>query len=396
MGIGTSGTGNSRAILICFAAALVEGFDIQVAGIAAPRLGPALGLSPAQMGMFFSSATFGLIFGALAGGWLSDRHGRRAGLAISLAIFGLFSIGTALAGKYESLLVMRFMTGVGLGGALPNLVAIASESAGAERRGRAVALMYAGIPLGGAAVSLISIAGLGDGWRVLFVIGGLLPLMIVPLVMTLPDMRMAPKGRDMGGLGPVLGSGNLVPTLLLWAGFFFSLLVLYLLLNWLPALMVSRGFGRAEAGMVQLGFNLAGAAGSLLGGVALDARNQSFWVAGSFGGLVVALALLAVAPANIFVTFVVAAILGAAIISVQAVLYGIAPQCYPAEVRGQGVGLAVAVGRFGSVAGPLLAGALVAAGQSASEVLTGILPIAVLGGIATWLLTRRRRATSTS
>ncbi|WP_128255648.1 3-(3-hydroxy-phenyl)propionate transporter MhpT [Falsirhodobacter deserti] len=395
MGRVSTASGGSRAIAICFVAALIEGFDIQVAGIAAPRLGPDLGLSPSQMGMFFSAATFGLMFGALAGGWLSDRHGRRMALALSLAVFGVFSIATALASSYEMLIALRFLTGVGLGGALPNLVAIAAESAEPEKRGRAVALMYAGIPLGGAIVSLISIAGLGDGWRMLFVIGGVLPLLIIPLVLQLPPLRVT-AAHGSGGIAAVLGHGRAVPTVLLWAGFFFSLLVLYLLLNWLPALMVSRGFDRSEAGFVQLVFNLGGAAGSLVGGVALDARNRPLWIAASFGGLVAALALLAAAPANILVTLVVGTVLGVAVIAVQAILYGIAPQCYPAEARGKGVGLAVAVGRFGSVAGPLLAGVLVASGQDATGVLVNILPVAILGGAATWLLARRRRTAQTA
>lgn len=381
--------GGSRAVFICFVAALIEGFDIQVAGIAAPRLGPEFGMSPAQMGTFFSAATFGLMVGALGGGWLSDRHGRRGALALSLAAFGIFSIATAFAGSYETLVAARFATGIGLGGALPNLVAIAAESAAPERRGRAVAMMYAGIPLGGAVVSLISIAGLGDSWRSLFVIGGVLPLLVVPLVLRLPDLRVAATAATVG-FEAVLGRGRLMATILLWAGFFFSLLVLYLLLNWLPQLMVSRGFDRAEAGVVQLVFNLGGAVGSVLGGMALDARNRPLWIAGAFAGLVATLALLAASPADIAVTLVVGTLLGIAVLSVQSVLYGMAPQCYPAEARGKGVGLAVAMGRFGSVAGPLLAGVLVASGQDASEVLIGILPIAVLGGIATWALSRRR------
>lgn len=387
-----SSTGGGRAVFICFVAAMIEGFDIQVAGVAAPRLGPELGLTPAQMGMFFSAATFGLMFGALSGGWLSDRFGRREVLALSLALFGIFSLGTAVVQSYDMLVVMRFLTGVGLGGALPNLVAIASESVPIERRGRAVALMYAGIPLGGAVVSLISIGGWGESWRTLFVVGGVLPLVIVPLVVRLPKVEIAAIRSTAGGINPVFAQGRAVPTVLLWAGFFFSLLVLYLLLNWLPALMVSRGFDRDQAGFVQLVFNLGGALGSVAGGLALDARHRPMWIAVAFGGLVASLALLAAAPADLAVTLVVGVILGVGVLSVQSILYGIAPQCYPAEARGKGVGLAVAVGRFGSIAGPLLAGVLVASGQSASEVLMGILPVAILGGVATWLLSRRAAA----
>ena len=122
----------SRALVLVFLAAIIEGFDLQAAGVAAPKLAPAFGLNPGQRGMFFSSATVGLIFGALAGGVIADRWGRRAGLALALVGFGVFSIATAWADTFQHLVVLRFLTGVGLGGALPNLVAIAAESAAPE------------------------------------------------------------------------------------------------------------------------------------------------------------------------------------------------------------------------------------------------------------------------
>ena len=395
-----SGAPDRRALWLCFLAAMIEGFDIQAAGVAAPKLAPALGLTPAQMGMFFSAATFGLIFGAIAGGRIADRFGRRMGLVLALLAFGAFSIATAFVNGFTELAVLRFLTGVGLGGALPNLVAIAAEAAPPERRGSAVAVMYAGIPLGGAVASLVPLVGLHGGWQEVFLIGGILPLVIIPaLLALLPDLRVpaitaADTARTAGAMRQIVGRGTLVSTLSLWIGFFFSLLVLYLLLNWLPALLVSRGFSPAQAGIVQIAFNVAGAAGSLLTGRALDSTHRRSTVAAAFGALVLALALLAMLPANLPLTILAGAFTGAAVIAVQAILYGLAPQCYPAAVRGTGVGLAVAAGRLGSVAGPLLAGGLVASGRSPGEVLLGIVPIAVLGGLSAYVLVTRRPSAS--
>lgn len=387
---------DGRALWLCFLAAMIEGFDIQVAGVAAPKLAPALGLTAGQMGLFFSSATLGLIFGALAGGRIADRLGRRSGLVISLAVFGAFSIATAFVSTFPALFIMRFLTGVGLGGALPNLVAIAAEASHPQRRGSAVAIMYAGIPLGGAVASAVSILGLHDDWRTIFIIGGIMPLLVIPALLTLlPDLKVASR-TDANTTGvaaamrSILGKDNIATTLFLWVGFFFSLLVLYLLLNWLPALLVSRGFSREEAGIVQIAFNIAGALGSLVTGRALDSEYRRLTVVGAFGALITALALLAALPTNIFLAVLAGAFVGAAIIGVQAILYGTAPQCYPAASRGTGVGVAVAAGRLGSVAGPLLAGGLVAAGRSSTEVLLGILPIAVLGGLASYMLVVRQ------
>ncbi|NNU47840.1 3-(3-hydroxy-phenyl)propionate transporter MhpT [Rhizobium sp. WYCCWR 11279] len=387
-------TSGYKVLILCFCAAMIEGFDIQAAGVAAPKLAPALGLAPGQMALFFSSATFGLIFGAIVGGRIADRFGRRTGLIVSLLTFGLFSLGTALVGSFPALVLMRFLTGVGLGGALPNLVAIAAEALSRERRGTAVGLMYAGIPIGGAIASAVSILGLHDSWESIFVIGGILPVALVPvLLLSLPDLKVARDHGDEANISTtfrsIFGPSSWQTTLLLWLGFFFSLLVLYLLLNWLPALMVAKGFSKYDAGIVQIVFNIGGAAGSLMVGNALDGIHRRRAVILSYGLLVAALFGVALLPNNLALAIVSGVLLGGTIIGVQAILYGLAPQSYTQEVRGTAVGFAVAAGRLGSVAGPLLAGALVAGGKSATEVLLGIVPIAILGGLASLLLVHR-------
>ncbi|MCH4546490.1 3-(3-hydroxy-phenyl)propionate transporter MhpT [Rhizobium changzhiense] len=387
-------TSGYKVLILCFCAAMIEGFDIQAAGVAAPKLAPALGLAPGQMALFFSSATFGLIFGAIVGGRIADRFGRRTGLILSLLTFGLFSLGTALVGSFSALVLMRFLTGVGLGGALPNLVAIAAEALSRERRGTAVGLMYAGIPIGGAIASAVSILGLHDSWESIFVIGGILPVALVPvLLLSLPDLKVARDHGDEANISTtfrsIFGPSSWQTTLLLWLGFFFSLLVLYLLLNWLPALMVAKGFSKYDAGIVQIVFNIGGAAGSLMVGNALDGIHRRRAVILSYGLLVAALFGVALLPNNLALAIVSGVLLGGTIIGVQAILYGLAPQSYTQEVRGTAVGFAVAAGRLGSVAGPLLAGALVADGKSATEVLLGIVPIAILGGLASLLLVHR-------
>ena len=385
----------TRALVLVFLAAVIEGFDLQAAGVAAPKLGPAFGLAPNQMGLFFSSATFGLIFGALAGGMIADRWGRRAGLSIALVAFGVFSILTAYAGTFEHLVMMRFLTGVGLGGALPNLIAIAAESTTPERRGRAVAIMYAGVPLGGALASVVAMMGLHEDWQSIFIIGGILPLLlVVPLFLLMPPFRVThdarlPKSRWQALFAP----GTISSTLLLWIAFFFGLVVTYLLLNWLPQLLVAIGFAREQASVVQILFNLGGVVGSVIGGRLLDGERPATSAAIGFAVLVAAIGLLSVVPGgNMAAALGAGAFVGLTLLGAQALLYGVAPQCYPAEVRGTGVGLAVSVGRLGSIAGPLLAGALLASGMGPQQLLYTIMPIAALFGLATVALILRRRA----
>ncbi|CAH2603930.1 3-(3-hydroxy-phenyl)propionate transporter [Rhodovastum atsumiense] len=386
--------GGTRALTLAFLAAMIEGFDLQAAGVAAPRLAPVFGLGPGQMGLFFSAATIGLIFGALGGGHIADRFGRRTGLAISLATFGLLSLATPLVNSVEALIVVRFLTGVGLGGALPNLVSIAAEAVAPEKRGRAVAVMYAGVPLGGALVSLLArLLPTGD-WQTLFIVGGVLPLLlVVPILAALPPLLVPPHAHATapGRWRRLFEQSPVLVTLLLWCASFFGLLVVYLLLNWLPALLVTRGFSQSEAALVQIGFNLGGAAGSLVGGQLLDSARRVGGVGACFAFIVAALLSLAMLPADLGLTIAAGALLGGGVLAAQAILYGIAPQCYPAAVRGTGVGLAVAVGRFGSVAGPLVAGMLMAAGFRPSDVLIAIVPTTCLSGIVTVMLLLRRR-----
>ncbi|NIJ59943.1 AAHS family 3-hydroxyphenylpropionic acid transporter [Pseudochelatococcus lubricantis] len=381
--------------MLVFLGAVIEGFDLQAAGVAAPKLGPVFGLTPEQMGVFFSSATFGLIFGALLGGVIADRWGRRAGLATALLLFGVFSIATAWATGFQSLVVMRFLTGVGLGGALPNLVSIAAEAAEPGRRGRAVALMYAGVPLGGAVVSVVAMLGLHDDWRSIFVVGGVLPLLlVVPLMTLLPPLTVDKTAQKNGERTSIRSAlfrpETLAPTLLLWAAFFFGLLVVYLLLNWLPQLLVGSGLSRGQASFVQILFNVGGAIGSLIAGRLLDGERPSLAVGSCFAFLIVSLLAMSAVSGNFASTLVAGAVVGGAVLCAQALLYGIAPQCYPAEVRGTGVGISVAVGRLGSIAGPLYAGALLARGMSPEQVLYAILPIAAICGLATVMLVSRR------
>jgi len=391
--------GGTAAIIACCALALFEGFDLQAAGVAAPRLAPDLGLGPDVLGWFFSVSTFGLMLDAAVGGRLSDRYGRKPVLVASVIVFGVLSLLTGLAQTQEQLLAARFLTGVGLGGALPNLIAIVAESAGEARRGRAVGFLYAGLPCGGALASLASLAGADPSdWRMIFYIGGLGPLLV--LLVAAPHLpggtaRPLPRAADVahrktGFLEAAVGEGRALTTFLLWTVFLLVLLIMYLLLSWLPSLLIGRGLSRPDAGLVQMAFNLAGAAGSVAAGWLMDRRGwRMATVVGVFAGAAAAVAALANAPATLVVSLLVGAALGATVSGVQSVVYGMAPTFYPTRLRGTGVGAAVVMGRLGSAIGPLLAGALLATGRSPAQVLLTLLPVLAVGGVlCVWLAGR--------
>jgi AAHS family 3-hydroxyphenylpropionic acid transporter len=388
--------GGLIAVAICCLLALFEGFDLQAAGVAAPRLAPDLGLKPEDLGWFFSISTFGLMAGAAIGGRLSDRFGRKATLLISVAAFGVLSIATGLAHDLNSLLLARFLTGVGLGGALPNLIAIVAESVSPRLRGRAVGFLYAGLPCGGALASLVSLAGAEPSdWRMIFYVGGAGPLLALliaaPLLSNPPRAQgAAASGQTSGFAQALAGEGRGPTTLLLWIAFFLALLIMYLLLSWLPSLMIGKGLSRPDAGLIQMAFNLAGAAGSVAAGWLMDHRRwRTLTILGAFGASAVAVAAAAGAPASLAVFLVVGAALGATVSGVQSVVYGLAPGFYPARLRGTGVGAAVVMGRLGSAAGPLLAASLIGAGRSPNQVLLALVPVIAAGGvISLWLAAR--------
>ncbi|MBB4955549.1 AAHS family 3-hydroxyphenylpropionic acid transporter [Agrobacterium vitis] len=381
----TSQAGSSRILFLIFLSAVIEGFDFQAPGVVASRLAPVFHLSPGQIGLFFSMGTIGLLFGAIAGGALSDRFGRRAGLLVSMVVFGLFSLMTAFAQSVEFLMAARFLTGLGLGGALPAMVSVAAELAHPERRGRTVAMIYAGVPFGGGVASLVAMVGLHDDWQMVFIVGGILPLLlVVPLMMSMPPMRIVKLAGERGAQQwrAVLSAGSALITLLLWLGFFLGLLIVYLLINWLPMLMVSRGLTQIEASWVQVVFSLGGVMGSLVGGRLVDGAQRVARAGFCFVFLVASLLLLGLAPASFLATALFAAMVAIGLIAMQSMLYALAPQCYPAQIRGTAVGFAIAAGRLGSIAGPLLAGGVLAAGGSSTGVLMTIIPVAIICGVA--------------
>jgi len=383
-------------VSLCYLIALLEGLDLQAAGIAAPKLAPALHLNPGELGWFFSASTFGLILGAALGGRLSDHFGRKTVLIVSVAIFGLMSLMTGLASHLAALIVARFLTGLGIGGALPNLVALVSENTHQARMHTSVGLLYAGLPSGGALVSLVAALDPLARWPVVFLIGGIAPLVAIPLLAyLLPESRQlhgaitmhrTDQPRHRGFLFAMFGEHRAARTLLLWFSFFLALLTMYLLLNWLPTLLVSRGLSRSDASLVQLSFNLFGALGSIATGRLMDRISIRKVVIAAFLSAAVCLLLLAHVEPAILAALAVGGLVGVTMSATQALLYALAPGLYPTRIRGTGVGSAVAVGRLGSAVGPLLAGALLSSGRTPQEVLQLLAPLMLVAGGALLVL----------
>jgi AAHS family 3-hydroxyphenylpropionic acid transporter len=374
-------------VLICFFIAALEGYDIQAFGVSVSKLAPEFGLNPSQIGHAASAAMIGLVLGAIGGGWLADRIGRKPVLLGSVAAFGVFSVVTALTHDFNHMLLARLITGLGFGGAMPNLIAVATEISPPNRRAATVTTMFCGMPAGGACVALLARFAPDLDWRTIFMIGGVLPILLLPVIFFfLPETRPEhDKGLERGMMRTLFGEGRGLSTLLLWLAFVLTLIVLYLLLNWLPTLVIDKGLTAADGAAASLSFNLTSIAGALLLGFLVD-RAGFRWP------LVITYALLAAVmlglgqASGLSPVLILSGLAGFLVLGAQYSLYAVAPALYPPHVRAAGAGAAVGVGRLGSIAGPLLAGDLRQAGYSADQVLMFMAPVVVVAGVAILVL----------
>ncbi len=381
-------------LALCFAIAIFEGFDLQSMGVAAPRMRAEFGLNNAQMAWAFSAATLGTLPGALLGGRFADKIGRKSVLIFSILLFGIMSVLTAFASDYSLLLLIRFLTGLGMGGALPMMITLASEAVSEQYKGTAVSVMYSGIPFGGMLTSFVAMALAGDSeWRHIFYIGGLAPIFLIPLLMKMLPESNAYINKSNKTTVPyfevLFAKERRFSTIQIWVSFFCTLVVLYFLLNWLPLLMGAQGLSKVEANYVQIGYNVGGIIGSIMMGVMLDRLRMSFVVKLIYAGILFSLCCLAISP-SVGLLALSAVGCGVFIVGGQSALYGLAAMFYPTEMRGTGVGAAVAIGRLGSFAGPLLAGLLLSFGSSSTMVIGSSIPMILIAAISALLLVRRK------
>lgn len=388
-------------VLICFLIAVIEGLDIQAAGIAAAGIREYFGLDSSQLGIFFSAGILGLLPGALLGGRFADRIGRKKVLIWSTAVFAIFTLCTVWVNSFQSLLVVRFLAGAGLGAAMPILITLASEAVSPANRGRAVGLMYCGMPVGAAILSLVASTSFGAEWKNIFYLGGLLPIIVIPImVLFLPESKEYLKAQEKVGTGAaepqatfkdLFNTQNLARTVLIWVSYFFTLMVVYIMLSWLPSLFTELGFTRKEGATAQFYFMVSATIGTVILGMLTDRWKKAYVIVLMYGGILAGLFALNMAS-SLTQMYLASALVGAFVIGCQGVLYAFGSIVYPTEVRGTGVGMASAVGRIGAMLGPTIAGQLLAAGFGAAGVISAAIPCIVISAIFMLILIRRLKA----
>jgi len=414
-----------RVFLLCAAVLFVDGFDVQGITYAAPEISREWGLGRGALGPTFSAGLFGVMLGAILLAPLADRVGRRRVIVYSCVAFGVCTLLTPAVDSLNSLLVLRFVTGLGLGSALPNAIGLASEYAPHSRRAMIVMFVGSGISLGAIAAGMAAAQLIAPfGWRAVFVVGGVLPLLLaVVLWRALPEsIRFAavvPHGqaeakRLLRKIRPEIGADadvrvvstdpeggkptvadlfkdrRGVATLCLWVAFFMSLLNVYLAINWLPTSLTASGFTLRQANVMTSLYHAGGVMGTYTIGLFMDRLGVHRMV-------LVALLLAAIG----FYTFAMVtglpqwpttAILmlaGVGVIGAQVGVTALASITYPVAMRSTGLGWALGVGRVGSIIGPTIGGIMLATAADPRSVYVACVAPVLVGMAAVALLKRK-------
>ncbi|WP_047155029.1 MFS transporter [Aneurinibacillus tyrosinisolvens] len=374
----------------CAFVIIFDGFDLVVYGSVVPVLMKEWALTPMQAGTLGSYALFGMMFGALIFGPLADKMGRKNVILICVTLFSLFTALIGFAKTPVEFGIYRFLAGLGLGGVMPNVVALMTEYSPKSLKNTLVSIMFSGYSIGG----LLS-AGLGIviipllGWESVFFVGAL-PFLALPLMYKyLPDSigfllarnNHKEVGKILSRIDPtyfpekddqfemilpqkagipiaqLFTNGRALSTIMFWITFFMCLLMVYGLNTWLPKLMAQAGYGLGSSLMFLLVLNFGAIFGAIFGGWASDRWNGKGVLMSFFIVAALSLTLLGF-KANLFVLYFLVAIAGATTIGTQIIAYSFVSQYYPLEMRSTGIGWASGIGRLGAVAGPILGGFL--------------------------------------
>jgi AAHS family 4-hydroxybenzoate transporter-like MFS transporter len=413
-----------RVFALCAAVLVVDGFDVQAITYVAPAISRDWGAPRGAFGPTFASGLVGVALGAVMLAPLADRVGRRRVILLSCVAFGLCTLVTVLAGSLRSLMVLRVLTGLGLGAALPNAIALASEYAPKRRRAFLVMVVASGISVGSIAAGLVA-ARLVDpfGWRAVFLVGSALPLLLAAgLWLALPEsirfLATRREGhREARRLLERLASGVLTgtdvrfqathaeqrratvselfrhgcgpATLLLWVAFFSSLLNVYLAVNWLPTSLHASGFSIPEAARMTSMYHAGGVLGTYGLALIMDRTGLHGTVIAAFFVAVAGFFLFATVGERPGGTTAILVATGVGVIGSQVGLVTLASAVYPVAIRSTGLGWALGIGRIGSIVGPTIGGLMLAAHVDPRRLYLLCIVPALIGALAVAGLWRR-------
>lgn len=397
-----------RVAILCAIVAMLDGFDTQSIAYVAPEIGARWGVDMASFGSIFGGGLLGLAVGAFIFSSMGDRFGRKLVILACVFIFGAFSLFTATADTLNELLAYRFLTGIGLGGAMPNIIALTNEYAPARLKTTLVTIMFCGFPLGSTIGGFVAVPLIQSyGWEWVFVLGGVMPILLLPiLALFLPESVrfLAVRAGDEAKIARILGKispditaevfisrvraetrvvtgprripvlelfadGHARTTSFVWAAFFMNLLVMYFLVNWLPSLLRESGLSLGVAIMSTALLNLGGVAGGIALGRLMDKRNPFRILVIAFAVGAFSIAVIAASGSNLGILLAAATLAGFGISGGQIGLNAVTATLYPTRMRSSGIGFALGVGRIGSILGPVIGGILIGMGWTTESLL---------------------------
>lgn len=385
--------------VLCALTVFLDGYDTQSIAFVAPSIAQEMHLTRPELGPLFVASLVGLLVGQLGFGPLADKVGRRVVIIVCTIVFGAFTIAAATATGFGSLLAYRFVAGLGLGGAMPNGIALTAEYSPTRRRATVVTIMFTGFSLGAAfggavAASLIP----SFGWRSVWYVGGILPLLLVPVqYFALPEsirfLVVTDAERDRIGALLRRVAADFVPprgaiydveeahaqgvpvahlfrqrrtfgTFMLWIMFFTNLMSIFFLQNWIPTMAHDTGLTIRTAVIIGTMFQIGGVIGSVLVGWPIDKYGPYGVITLLFAGAVVFVALIGASVGSVAALLAFTFGAGFCIVGGQNSANALAAIFYPTAMRATGVGWALGIGRIGGILGPLIAAALLGAHMS--------------------------------
>lgn len=389
-------------MVLCGMVIVLDGFDTQSIGFLAPSMADTLRVPVKTFGPIFAAALVGLMISSMLSGPIADRWGRKWPIVACTLIFGTFAMLTARSTTFDQLLAFRFLTGLGLGGALSNSVALMSEYAPKHLLAVIVSMMFCGMPTGAVLGTQVSAVMLPRwGWRSVFYAGGVLPLTLaLLLILILPESvrYLEVSGASQQKISRILGrisrelahvpfsryqrkderqnapvanlftEGRAAGTFLLWIPYFMNLLMLYFIVFWLPALLRQTGKPVSAGITAIMLFSVGGIVGSAVEGNLMNRWGSLNVLLAEFLGTMVLIAALAYSTAfslMMITTFV----LGFVVQAAQGGLSAVAATFYPISIRSTGIGWCLGVGRVGSIVGPLLGGLMLKLDWSPRQIL---------------------------
>lgn len=414
-------------VALCFLIVTADGMDVAIMGFVAPPILHEWGISRPAFGLVMSSAPVGLVIGALLAGPSSDRFGRKAVLIASVFVFGVFTIATAFTNTPQSMALLRLLTGIGLGAAMPNSTTLLSEYSPQRKRALLITIMFTGFNLGSALIGFVAGWLIPQfGWRSVLLFGGTMPLVLIPLYLWLlpesarlfavrgePSQRIAkvlnrvcdanftgderfvstePQLPTRKPIGILFSHGYGFMTVLLWVTYFMGLLVIYLLTGWLPTLIKDAGLTVTVAANVTAMFQIGGTIGAVVVGWLMDkARPAPVISAAYIGGGLCVIVLGSVGALSSSLALLVF-LAGFCMSGAQTGLNAFAPGRYPTVARATGVSWMLGMGRFGSIFGSAIGGALLGLGWTFGSILAMLAIPATLAAIAILLAQRTSTA----